>query len=255
MSIDLPDESPSSMTELIWETSTDPFVLLDYLFPVRGQDSAEPQTRRSQLYLLACARQAWDQLPWAGRALVEVAERMVVSREDVGAACRSIARAAAENLTHCRGEVEALADIERMLNEVGITRPDGTPRPEVDHDPATWQSLAHLVYYPFAGKTPYYGRIAAGYHSVALIREVFGNPFYPVSFDPHWLTQTVVALTREIVAKRDFGTLPLLADALQDAGCDKATVFEHCRADVAHVRGCWVLEGILHRARARGSTG
>jgi hypothetical protein len=45
---------------------------------------------------------------------------------------------------------------------------------------------------------------------------------------------------------RDFGTMPILADALQDAGCDSADILEHCRdANATHVRGCWVLDRVL----------
>jgi hypothetical protein len=53
-----------------------------------------------------------------------------------------------------------------------------------------------------------------------LLREVLGNPFRPVSTDPSWLTSTVVSLAEGIYADRAFDRLPILADALQDAGCD-----------------------------------
>jgi hypothetical protein len=43
-----------------------------------------------------------------------------------------------------------------------------------------------------------------------------------------------------------FGAMPILADALQDAGCDNAKVLAHCRDPKAtHVRGCWVLDTVL----------
>lgn len=45
---------------------------------------------------------------------------------------------------------------------------------------------------------------------------------------------------------RDFGAMPILADALQDAGCDNEEVLSHCRdAGATHFRGCWVVDGVL----------
>jgi hypothetical protein len=79
-----------------------------------------------------------------------------------------------------------------------------------------------------------------------LVRDIFGNPFRPVSFDPVWRTSTAVALARQMYESRDFGAMPILADALQDAGCDVDDVLNHCRDPHAtHVRGCWVVDLLL----------
>ena len=80
---------------------------------------------------------------------------------------------------------------------------------------------------------------------IGLIREMFGNPFRPVSLDPAWLTSTVVALAQGIYEERAFDRMPILADALQDAGCDNDDVLSHCRGNGPHVRGCWVVDLIL----------
>jgi len=83
----------------------------------------------------------------------------------------------------------------------------------------------------------------------ALLREVLGNSFQPVTPEPAWLTDTVLALARQIHESEDFTTMPILADALQDAGCENEAVLSHCRADeVTHVRGCWVLDSLLGKA-------
>ncbi len=78
-----------------------------------------------------------------------------------------------------------------------------------------------------------------------LLRCIFGNPFRPVTADPTWLTSTVVALARGIYDDRAFDRLPILADALQDAGCDNADVLNHCRGAGPHARGCWVVDLVL----------
>ena len=78
------------------------------------------------------------------------------------------------------------------------------------------------------------------------IRDIFGNPFRPVVADPAWRTDTAVSLARQMYESREFGAMPILADALQDAGCENTDILNHCR-DTAqgHVRGCWVVDLVL----------
>jgi hypothetical protein len=78
-----------------------------------------------------------------------------------------------------------------------------------------------------------------------LIRDVFGNPFRPVTFDPSWQSPTVLSLAQGIYEDRAFDRLPILADALADAGCDDAELLGHLRGPGPHVRGCWALDLIL----------
>jgi hypothetical protein len=84
--------------------------------------------------------------------------------------------------------------------------------------------------------------------SIELIHEIVGNPFRPVTADPSWLTSTVTTLARQMYESRDFSAMPILADALQDAGCDNADMLAHCRSDGSHVRGCWVIDLLLGKA-------
>jgi hypothetical protein len=79
----------------------------------------------------------------------------------------------------------------------------------------------------------------------SLLRNLLGNPFRPVAFDPGWRTDTAVSLARRVYESRDFSLMPILADALQDAGCESADVLRHCREPGTHVRGCWVVDGVL----------
>jgi hypothetical protein len=79
-----------------------------------------------------------------------------------------------------------------------------------------------------------------------VLRDIFGNPFRPVSLNPEWRTSTVVALATGIYAERAFDRMPILADALQDAGCDNDDILSHCRdTSLTHVRGCWVVDLVL----------
>lgn len=63
-----------------------------------------------------------------------------------------------------------------------------------------------------------------------------------------WLTSDVLALARQMYESRDFSAMPILADALQDAGCDNPDVLNHCREPGVHVRGCWVVDLVLGKA-------
>ncbi|MBA4064380.1 MAG: hypothetical protein C0501_11835 [Isosphaera sp.] len=78
------------------------------------------------------------------------------------------------------------------------------------------------------------------------MREIFGNPFRHVVVDPAWRTSTVVALAAGVYDERAFDRLPILADALQDAGCDSDDLLTHLRdPNATHVRGCWALDLVL----------
>ena len=78
-----------------------------------------------------------------------------------------------------------------------------------------------------------------------LLRDIFGNPLRPITFDDSWLTPNVLSLTRQMYDSSDFSAMPILADALQDAGCTNDHVLNHCRGDGPHIRGCWVVDSVL----------
>jgi hypothetical protein len=80
-----------------------------------------------------------------------------------------------------------------------------------------------------------------------ILRDIFGNPFRPVAFDPMWRTDTAVSVAQQMYESRDFGAMPILADALQDAGCDNDDILNHCRGSGPHVRGCWVVDLVLRK--------
>lgn len=81
-----------------------------------------------------------------------------------------------------------------------------------------------------------------------LLRCIVGNPFRSVAFDPSWRSETVVALASGIYVERAFDRLPILADALEEAGCDRPDVLSHCRGPGPHARGCWVVDLVLNKS-------
>jgi hypothetical protein len=85
-------------------------------------------------------------------------------------------------------------------------------------------------------------------HPSHYLRDIFGNPFAPVAFSAEWRTSTAVGLAKQLYESRDFSTMPILADALQDAGCNSVDILNHCRdVNQAHLRGCWVVDCLLEK--------
>ena len=80
-----------------------------------------------------------------------------------------------------------------------------------------------------------------------VVRDLFAYPFGPDPFRDDWLTTTVVALAGTIDARGSFEDMPILGDALEDAGCMDECVLRHCRHESCHFRGCWVLDSLLRR--------
>lgn len=95
-------------------------------------------------------------------------------------------------------------------------------------------------------------RLFADAPYAALVRDVFPRPRagcrepWAPGFRKEWLTDTATALARLMYTSRDYAAMPILADALQDAGCDDEAMLAHCRdPHQPHCRGCWVLETVL----------
>jgi hypothetical protein len=81
-----------------------------------------------------------------------------------------------------------------------------------------------------------------------LLREVVGNPFRPAEIDPRWMAWHdgfITSFAQAIYDERAFERMPILGDALEDAGCTDAALLLHCREPREHTRGCWVLDAVL----------
>ena len=81
-----------------------------------------------------------------------------------------------------------------------------------------------------------------------LIRDIFENALRCASVHSaslSWNGGTVLKLAQCIYDERAFDRLPILADALEEAGCTEQAILDHCRGPGPHVRGCWVIDLIL----------
>lgn len=83
-----------------------------------------------------------------------------------------------------------------------------------------------------------------------LIRDCFDNPFQPAETAPEWLgyqDKAVVRMAQSIYEQGSFGDLPILADLLEEAGCNSTAILSHCRESDLHMRGCWVIDLLTRR--------
>jgi hypothetical protein len=243
------------MTEAEWFACDDPVKLLTFV----GRH--HPNERKLRLYAVAGCRRIWSFLPDKRfRRAVEVAELFAdgaVSRKvrskcwkEVDAAMMSIELATQDQFGgHGNWPAASMAAsmaTAAAANAVGSS--DSFVRPEAELFYLAANSIEGMEYshrergidYRLARETEW------SVHR-ALLRDIFGNPFRPATLDPAWRTSTVVALARQMYESRDFGAMPILADALQDAGCDNEDILNHCRGDGPHVRGCWLVDLILRK--------
>jgi hypothetical protein len=116
---------------------------------------------------------------------------------------------------------------------------------------ATAQAAAYATDTSYVHYAAYYTANTANIHApdnskfgqCMLIRCIFGNPFriQPIVC----VNETIQKMAQQIYTEKRFEHLPLLADLLEEAGCVAVDVLAHCRQDVPHARGCWVLDTVL----------
>jgi hypothetical protein len=237
----------SALTEEEWLTGGDPFKMLARLHK-EGSD------RKLRLFACACVRQVWSALvDEISQRAVEVAERYAdgqASREELLA-------------VHAQAsEVSALADLRLTASDPGWAATRAATRAS---DPArdvfraasgaaflSSISAAPWLFDPNTGNALGSGdpdcKALARWEQCELLRELFGNPFQPVRFDPAWRTHEgglVLHMAREIYDDKRFTHLPVLADLLEEAGCGDERLLAHLHQPGKHLRGCWALDRVL----------
>jgi len=117
----------------------------------------------------------------------------------------------------------------------------------------SWEAAAGAAHFgalASSGSNPYdrpdYPLIASERTAeAAILRDIFGNSFCPVTSVAGWLNTNIVALAQAIYDDRAFDRMSILADALEDAGCANQDILNHCRQPGVHVRGCWLIDLFL----------
>ena len=226
------------MTEVEWDASTDPRRMFDHLRGYRGRLArwlrwgAAPESTlpERKLALFLCA------ITWVREAALppDVADLTRQFLEPV------------ERLAHVNPQKPFGLVVGRHPSSLGGTLFDMLH--EVLHP--RWEDFHHIDWM--------FGRGTGSTLDVAdelreqadnqpfadALRCIFGSPFRTSAFVPEWRTATVVQLAAAIEDGKAFDRMPVLADALEEAGCADARALAHCRADTAHYLGCWVLDAI-----------
>jgi hypothetical protein len=218
------------MTEQEWLTSDDSSAMLDFwYFTVSDFDtySTRPMCERKlRLFAVSCCRNVWDHFNKTLQEVIETGEAYADGRvtEQVLTEASGIA------LSEGGGDIDTIDEVSSSAFY--------TAHPTVEPDDIF--SLAKGVAY-------YTRSIERGSDTQAhLVRDIFGPLiFRSLAIDPAWVTSTVTALAQAIYDDRAFDRLPILADALEDAGCTDADILAHCRGGGEHVRGCWVVDLLL----------
>jgi len=245
------------MTEQEWLACTAPWPMLEFL-------RHKVSDRKLRLFACICCREVWRQLPdERSHKAVEVAERYAD-----GAAAAEVLTAAWQAAASAPWEV---AEVARQATSAALwaTAADAFVAAVVASRhaayaarDAAWALASHA-----AGATtwnsPEIARDAAAWRGVwavmaneradqaALLRCIFGTPFRSITLDPAWLPWhdgLLVSMAQRMYDARDFADMPVLADALEDAGCTNQDILGHCRSGGEHVRGCWVVDLVMGKS-------
>ncbi len=228
------------MDEAEWLACDDPRKMLEF---VRGKTSE----RKMRLFAAACCRRRlWmsDHL-WPtqtdGESVLAVSERYAdgtASLEELRAAT-DVARTVASGFYYqsIQDVVDAVVTALELQPSASPHLPTPVEAPSPDPGKA-----AREVFEQTAGTQQDFTELAA------LLRELLGNPIRPAIVSSGWLTEAVRSLAETVAATVDFTLLPILADALEDAGCTDAAILDHLRGPGPHVRGCFALDLVLGKS-------
>jgi hypothetical protein len=247
------------MTEAEWLTCKDPELMLEH---IRGHEP--PGNRKLGMFAVACCRRIRETLfdSTVTPQLLEAIERVMEGEDPEMNSVRMAHRNAstmkwrntadivfeAEGAVHALGPPLRLGEVLRYTCEVAAFEAlcDAAVQSSKARSYRWWKRGPNLTEDDIqAARAEGFGA-ERGVHC-RLIHDICGNPFRPVTLNPAWLTSTVLALAQQMYDSRDFSAMPILADALQDAGCDDEEVLNHCRGLGPHVRGCWVVDRLLSK--------
>ena len=191
----------------------------------RVLDESNYNSRRWQLFACACCWRILPMLDERSRKAVAIAERH------------------AEGLA----DAEEVEDARHLAHSAVLT----IWQPGTSASLASAAMAAHYAIvlpqrsYHYAARATGSGEEAERQVQADLLRDVFANPYRAVHLDPVWRTPTILAIAADIYQNDTFAELPVLGDALEDAGCDDPIILGHARHTCPHVRGCWLVDGLL----------
>jgi hypothetical protein len=221
------------VTEAEWLCADEPWPLL-------GAAELTWSRRKAMLFCVACARRAWHLMTDVrSRRAIVVAEAYIEGLAGVDD-LKEAARAAEGAI---RGKRDRPGRPRRTAAYAALHAANAVWLGDSSGSAVGVQTISALQ---AAGANPHVAENRAEAQAQAgLLRDIAGNPFRPIGFDPRWRTSDVASLAWAAYDDGSFDRLPLLADALMDAGCDSEDILPHCRSDGLHARGCWAVHLVL----------
>jgi hypothetical protein len=249
------------MTEAEWTSCREPEKMLTFL-----RESGRVSERKLRLFGVAVCRRIWPLLtdPRSRKAL-DLAEQWAEGRateEGLAAAHDDATAAANDGYWQARSPgtyAENLATRATLAAAQAVCSVVEGSYAEVAEQAArasAHQAAAVVLFArddePAAERASQSAHRAQEAGQASLLRDIFGPPpfgsYGPVDFSVlRWNDGTVVRIARGIYEEGAFERMPVLADALLDAGCDRDDMLEHLRSPGPHVRGCFALELLLGR--------
>jgi hypothetical protein len=236
------------VTEAEWLAATDPIAVLAFL---HGRASA----RKLRLFACACCRHIWHLLPdERSRRAIEVMERHLDGRADAEEMRDAARAAAAAGVAAFATYDESAASAAQIAGDPEGNAPAWMRPADAAMTAAENAACDAADAAAQAGSDPdVAGRRvrwrAERLAQCQLLRDLFGPlPFRPApanSFVPAWNDRLVVKIAQGIYAESTFERLPVLGDALEEAGCSDRELLGHLRGPGPHVRGCWAVDLIL----------
>jgi hypothetical protein len=233
------------MTEAEWLECDDPTAMCQHAFKsTRSQRLPSPH-RKVRLFSCACCRLVWSLLTdERSRQLVEISERFAdgeAKKSELARADRAGAEVAValKLPREPRGLVAKGKHPPQLAAEMAVWAGHDSNQDVIEMTAITAEQLIKAL-----KKLNDLTLIESLKSRAGLFRDIF-NPFHPVALNPSWLNATVVSLAKQMYDSRDFSAMPILADALQESGCDNETILQHCRNPGPHVRGCFVVDLLL----------
>jgi hypothetical protein len=231
------------VTETEWLACADPQSMLTLL-----QDRRVASERKFRLFTASCCRRLWPLLTdERSRAAVGTAERAADGRAaaEERDAARQAAFDAVAAAVRARQQDPALPEVFILAARAAAIACGSRRLVYADAARAVVATCSLIARRPASGLDR---ETELGAYCAAL-RDLFGYPLKPAPVvRSEWLTSTVVSLARNIYDSRSFELLPVLGDALLDAGCHEEGVLDHCRNGGEHHRGCWVVDLVLNQS-------
>lgn len=213
-------------------------------------------TRKARLFGVACCRRVWELLDDVDRTVIEVAEAVADKKK---------------RLTDLKAAHERASTIDLGPDHYSAASGRGwccVSTKAWDYSYALWinperRAVCRVAWFasaPSPWGNPYDtandARVLVSFRTgipaalqeaqvqCSLLRDIIGPSVLPV-IPEAWRGSAVRKLAEAVYEARAFERLPILADALEEAGCDDAVILSHCRQPGAHARGCWVVDRVL----------